>query len=318
MTETVQSYTADDVDPDIRRFVEALNQGYNQFADFAELPLAERRAAAEQIRAPWRSGGPQMARTINLEVGGVRLRLHVPENGPALPAMLYIHGGGWTMFSIETHDRLMREYAAAARCIVVGIDYSLSPEAKFPQALDEIIAAYRWLREHGGAHGVDMARIAVGGDSAGANLSVAAALKLRADGVQLPDAMLLNYGAFGPEPTPSYPRYDGPDYMLTVEEMDRFWVNYARDPSDLADPLVSPILADLHGLPPAFLTIAECDILQDTNEAMASRLLAAGVPVESRIYAGATHSFLEAMSISPLAAGAIEDGARWLRGTLSG
>ncbi|MFA6117983.1 MAG: alpha/beta hydrolase fold domain-containing protein [Sphingomonas sp.] len=304
---------ADDVDPDIRRFVDALNHGYGQFSDFASLPLPERRAAAEAVRGPWREGGPAMHRTINLSVDVVGLRLYVPSDAAALPAMLYVHGGGWTMFSVETHDRLMREYAARAGVIVAGIDYSLSPEAKFPHALNEVVAAIAWLRAEGEAYGIDTARIAIGGDSAGANLSVAASLKLRDQGLPPLAAMLLNYGAFDSRPTESYARYDGPNYMLTVEEMDRFWDNYVDDPGHLADPFAAPLRAELHDLPPAFLAIAECDILADGNRLIAARFEAAGVPVEAHVYPGATHSFLEAVSISPLADRAIEDGAQWLR-----
>ncbi len=308
----------DDVDPDIRRFVDALNHGYGQFSDFAALPLPERRAAAESVRGPWREGGPVMHRTIDVRVADVGLRLYIPTVAPVLPGMLYVHGGGWTMFSIETHDRLMREYAARAGVIVAGIDYSLSPEVKFPHALNEVVAAVAWLRSEGDTHGIDTDRIAIGGDSAGANLSVAASLALRGQGLPPLAAMLLNYGAFDSRPTDSYVRYDGPNYMLTVEEMDRFWDNYVAGPHQLADPLAAPLLADLHDLPPAFLAIAECDILADGNRAIAARLEAAGVPVDARLYRGATHSFLEAVSISPLADRAIEDASQWLRARMGG
>jgi acetyl esterase len=307
---------ADDVDRDIRRFVDALNAGYASYPGFSAMPLPERRAAAEKIREPWRAGGPVMARSLDLTIDGVRARMHVPKAGAFLPAMLYIHGGGWTMFSIDTHDRLMREYAARAGIVVVGLDYSLSPEAKFPRALDEIVAAVRWLREHGREHGILADRIALGGDSAGGNLSVAAALKLRDLGEALPSALLLNYGAFGTVKGTAYDRYGGPDYMLTITEMDQFWLNYTRDPTDLDNPLVTPLNADLHGLPPSFLAIAECDILADGNHVMARKLVGAGVQVEKHAYSGATHSFLEAVSIAPLADHALDDAANWLRTTL--
>ena len=316
MTSQTPIDTRDDVDPNIRTFVNALNHGYAQFEDFGALPLPERRAAAEQVRAPWREGGPQMWRTTDLQIDGVPLRIHRPTEA-ALPGILYIHGGGWTMFSINTHDRLMREYAARANVIVVGIDYSLSPEAKFPTALDEIIATFEWLRSQGADHGIDPARIAIGGDSVGANLSVAASLKLQDEGQPLPAAMLLNYGAFADQPSASYERYDGPNYMLTVDEMALFWGNYARNADDLANPLAAPLLADLVGLPPAHITIAECDILADGNRLMAERLAAAGVAVEAPVYLGATHSFLEAVSISPLADQAIEASSRWLHEQLA-
>ncbi|MBB3695408.1 alpha/beta hydrolase [Sphingomonas sp. BK580] len=318
MTLTTEALAAhDDVDPDIRRFVVALNHGYGQFSDFAALPLPERRAAAEVVRAPWRAGGPVMAETRDGTLAGCRARFHYPGTSRTpRPALLYVHGGGWTMFSIDTHDRLMREYAARADVVVVGIDYSLSPEARFPVALDEVVAAYRELRGAAAAYGIAAERIAVGGDSAGGNLAVAMSLRLRELGEPLPAALLLNYGAFDPVPTPSYARYDGPAYMLTIAEMDQFWRDYAGEPATLDDPLVVPVRADLTGLPPAFVTIPECDILADANRAMAERLHAAGVAVEACVYPGATHSFLEAVSVSPLADAAFEDAARWLAAVL--
>ncbi|MEG8040328.1 alpha/beta hydrolase [Sphingomonas sp. LR60] len=318
MTRTTEALVAhDDVDPEIRRFVVALNHGYGQFSDFAALPLPERRAAAEIVRAPWRAGGPVMAKTVTAELAGCRARFHYPQRSDALqPALLYIHGGGWTMFSIDTHDRLMREYAARAGVVVVGIDYSLSPEVRYPVALDEIVKVYRALRDEAGDFGLAPAAIAIGGDSAGGNLAVAASLRLRDAGERPPAAMLLNYGAFDPAPTASYARYDGPAYMLTVAEMDGFWRDYAGDPATLDDPLVAPLRADLTGLPPSFLAVPECDILADANRVMAERLGAAGVPVELRLYAGATHSFLEAVSVSSLADAAFDEAARWLAATL--
>ncbi|HWG69732.1 MAG TPA: alpha/beta hydrolase fold domain-containing protein [Steroidobacteraceae bacterium] len=307
---------ADVLDPDIRHFVTTLNEGYGRYPNFDKLPLRDRRAVAEQLRARWSAGGPAMWRSIDTPIAGRRGRIHIPFESPALGAMLYLHGGGWTMFSIDTHDRLMREYAARAGIIVVGIDYSLSPEAKFPAALNEVVEALDWLRRAGAAHGIDPKRLAVGGDSAGANLALAAALKLREDDGTRLRGMLFNYGAFGPEPTPSFKLYDGPRYMLTVEEMCCFWANYTREPSDLQNPLAAPALADVRGLPAAYFCIAECDILSDGNRAMAQRLAAAGVPIEEHIYEGATHSFLEAVSISALADRALDAAARWLNGRL--
>jgi acetyl esterase len=307
---------SDELDPDIRRFVSALQQGYARFADFDTLAVPERRSVAEQVRAPWRAGGPQMARTLELEIAGVRGRIHIPVNTRRLAAMLYLHGGGWTMFSIDTHDRLMREYAHRSGAAVVGIDYSLSPEAKFPTALNEVVAAAHWLSRQGADYDIDPQRLAIGGDSAGANLAVAAALSLRDTGGPALRAMLLNYGAFTPDPAPSFDKYDGPRYMLTVEEMRYFWDNYTSDATDLMNPLVAPYRADLRGLPPAFFCTGACDILADGNRAMAARLSAAGVPCEQHLYAGATHSFLEAVSIAPLADSALAEASRWLRARL--
>ena len=313
----VKSVDTDVLDPDIRRFVTALDEGYGRYPNFDRLPMRERRAAAEQVRAPWCAGGPRMWRSVDTQVAGLRGRIHIPLEAPALGAMLYLHGGGWTMFSIDTHDRLMREYAVRAGIIVVGIDYSLSPEAKFPVALNEVVEATRWLQRTGVTHGIDPKRLAVGGDSAGANLALGAALKLREEGGG-PSlrGMLFNYGAFDPRPSTSYELYDGPRYALTVEEMGYFWNNYAGDPADLQNPLAAPALADVRGLPAAYFCIAECDILSDGNRAMAERLTAAGVPTEEHVYEGATHSFLEAISISALADRALDAAACWLRGRL--
>lgn len=312
----VKPVEKDVLDPDIRRFVTALNEGYGRFPNFSTMPLRERRAAAEEVRAPWRAGGPAMWRVDEVTIAGVRGRVHIPRQATALGAMLYLHGGGWTMFSIDTHDRLMREYAARAGVIVVGLDYSLSPEAKFPVALNEAVDAVLWMQSDGAAHGIDGRRLAIGGDSAGANLSLATALKLRDRGVSPLRALLFNYGAFGAEPTASYPLYDGPNYMLTVEEMRYFWNNYTHQPSDLQNPLVAPAHADPRGLPPALFSIAACDILAEGNRALAARFAAAKVPTEVHVYEGAAHSFLEAVSISALADRALETASRWLRGHL--
>lgn len=311
-----QAGFTDDLDPGVRRFMNGVNQAYAAHPDLATLSLARRRVIAEGIREPWRAGGPVMAETLDLTEAGVRLRLHRPTDRRNLPVLLYVHGGGWTLFSIDTHDRLMREYAARAGVTVVGIDYSLSPEAKFPVALDEVVGAIEAVRGQAGELGVDATRFALGGDSAGANLAVTACLRLRERGVPLPQALLLNYGAFAPERCGSYDRFDGPAYFLEIDEMDAFWSNYVNDRAELLNPLVTPMRADLRGLPPAFLAIAECDILADCNHAFADRLTAAGVPVEAVNYPGATHSFLEAVSVSLLANRAFDDQAAFLRRVL--
>lgn len=303
----------DMADPDIRRFVDAINAAYVEHGAPPGASMAARRAVAERVRKPWREGGPIMATSSEMDMGGVRLRLHRPVIDAKLPVMLYIHGGGWTLFSIDTHDRLMREYAGRAGIAVLGIDYSLSPESKFPVALEECAGALDWIAAQAEALNLDANRVLIGGDSAGANLSVATCLLQRQRGRPLPIAMLLNYGAFAPEHTPSYARFGAGDYSLESDEMDIFWANYVDGPDQLADPLVAPLRADLTGLPPAFLAIADCDILSDCNDAFASKLEEAGVPTRAVTYEGATHSFLEAVSIAPLASRALDEQAAWIR-----
>jgi acetyl esterase len=248
----------------------------------------------------------------------VRLRVHRPSTARLLPALVYLHGGGWVFFSIDTHDRLMREIAARAGRVVIGVDYARAPEARFPVALEQTVAAWRWAEFNADALGLDAARIALGGDSAGANLVMAAALKLRDSGTLFglqPDALLLNYGVFSDDDSSeSFTRFDGPRYTLGRDEMKGFWQQYLRSDADRGDPLAMPLKADLHGLPRCGLVVPECDVLRDGNLAMAERLQAAGVPVALQRHAGATHSFLEAMSFSATADAALDQSCAWLRG----
>lgn len=301
------------VDPEIAVFVAELAKAYASHATEAPVTPSTRRHTAEIVRQRWSSGGPVMARSVDMQQNGIRLRIHYPVDQVGLPILFYVHGGGWTLFSVDTHDRLMREYAARAGIAVIGIDYSLAPESRFPVALDEIVSTLDWVEQAGEELGLDTARMVIGGDSAGANLSVAACLRRRMAGAVPLAGMLLNYGAFDPRRSESYSAFSGPEYTLEADEMDAFWSNYVADPKQLSDPLVAPANADLHDLPPAFLAIAECDVLVNSNVAFARQLRNAGVATEAVIYAGATHSFLEAVSISGLAERAFDDQARWLR-----
>jgi acetyl esterase len=303
-----------ELDPDIATFHALVTADYARLGAGGYADAAGRRAIAARVRERWCAGGPQMASSETLTVGAfdTRIRIHRPTVAGPLPVLVYLHGGGWILFSIDTHDRLMREYAARGRFAVVGIDYSLSPEARFPRALDEIEAVCAWLRDNGAAHGLDASRLALGGDSAGGNLAVSSALRLR-DAGHGAAALLLNYGAFDTTTRASHATYDDDRFMLNSVEMADFWDNYLGPERAQHDhPEARPILADVTGLPPAFLCIAECDILFDENRAMAEQLREAGVTVAETIYPGATHSFLEAVEISPLAERALQDGAAWV------
>jgi acetyl esterase len=311
-----------DLDPDIRRFIQSVSAGFARYPDFNTLPYAQMRQIAEAVRAPWTAGGPVMINTAEFSVpsaaGKVRVRVLNPSPGPRKPALIYLHGGGWTLFSIDTHDRLMREYGARADFVAIGVDYALSPEARFPTALNQVVSVVHWVRKNCEALGIDPDRVALGGDSAGGNLTMAACLKLRDAGE--PDAvraMVLNYAAFDNKCSEeSHRRYGGAGYMLGSEEMVVFWNNYLRDERDGDNPLVCPIRAQLHGLPPAFLAIPECDVLAQQSVVMADKLRAAGVAVCAVVYRGASHSFLEAVSIAAISERALAETSRWLRATL--
>jgi acetyl esterase len=315
--------TLDPLDPQIRRFVIELAQAWAHYPAANTMSITEMRRIAEEVRKPWRSGGPQMAAIRELQVpaehGDVRVRVYRPNAGSnAQPALVYLHGGGWTMFSLDTHDRIMREFAARAGVVVVGIDYALSPEAKFPFALQQIVAAVRWLHANAAELNIDPARVAIGGDSAGANLCVSTCLLLRDAGeAQRLCGMLLIYGCYTNELSEHAANgYGAEGNLLTSREMSAFWDNYLQTPDDALDPLATPLRARLEGLPPAFLISGQCDVLAEQSVAFAARLRDAGVAVSEQQYVGATHSFLEAVSIAEVADRAIGDGAKWLRARL--
>jgi len=313
------------IDPEIATFVNTMARAWADYPPFMSMPLEEARAVAEAVRAPWRAGGPTMKRTREFmaptPLGEVRVRIYDPGVASPAPVLIYLHGGGFTLFSLDTHDRLMREYAAAGEFLVAGVDYPLSPEARYPRALDQLMGVIDWLARPAAVDlGVDPARMAIGGDSAGANLSMAAALKLRDRGsANTLRGLLLNYGAFGaPCSDASEEAHGGQGAVLNRAEMDYYMRNYlgAADAYP-SDPYARPCRADLAGLPPAFLVIPDRDVLAEQSREMAERFKAAGVQVEAREYAGATHSFLEAMSISSLARRAIADGATWVKDRLA-
>lgn len=310
------------IDPEIQRFSAAVSADYARLTGGRLLEAADMRRIAEEVRTPWRQGGPTMVRTRDLvagtEAGPVRLRIHDPGVAAPAPVLLYMHGGGWTIFSLETHDRVMREYAARANVVVVGVDYALSPEDRFPKALHQVVGVVRWLGQHAAGLGLDATRVALGGDSAGGNLSICAALALRDAGeARRVAALLLIYPAFDRECSPdSMQRFGGPGAVLTAEEVDWFWSNYVGDLDVRDEPLACPLRARFEGLPPVCMTIPECDVLTEQSLEAAQRLRAAGVAVELTVYPGATHSFIEAMSVARVADRAVSDGARWLAATL--
>ncbi|HEU4959346.1 MAG TPA: alpha/beta hydrolase fold domain-containing protein [Sphingomonas sp.] len=309
----------DQIDPELRGFLDAMRRDWAKHPPLTSLPFPEQRAVAEQVRARWTEGGPIMARTIEDRFrsrrGELRVRVHVPHGvtEPA-PALVYLHGGGFTLFSIDTHDRLMREYAEAGRFVVIGLDYPLAPEARFPVALNLIVEFILWLKDNAAAWGIDPARLAMGGDSAGGNLSFATCLRLRDLGSQsLVRAILSNYGGFiASISDEAEARFGGPGSIMDRAEALQYYANYLRSPDDAHNPYACPLNADLSGFPPVFLVIPEQDIVAEQSVAMAERLRAFRVPTEAKLYPGAMHSFLEAMSVSALAREAIADGAAFV------
>ena len=311
------------IDPEIQGFLDRMREDWQRHPGFDDMTFDEQRAAAEDVRRHWTQGGPEMAETQELRfdpgAGELRLRIYKPVASEApLPALIYLHGGGFTLFSIDTHDRLMREYAGRGGFAVIGVDYPLSPEAKFPVALDRIEALMLWLVGHGEEWGVDPARLAIGGDSAGGNLSFATCLRLRDGGrLDIVRAILSNYGGFsGQISDEAEARFGGPGSIMDRAEAEQYWRNYLRSEADLTDPYAAPIHADLTGFPPVMLIIPALDLVAEHSHAMHDRLRAADVEVDCRVYEGAVHSFLEAMSVSRLANEAIQAGTDFIAGHL--
>lgn len=263
-------------------------------------------------------GGAAMAETRELwwPIRGRRLllRLHRPTAAPDLPVLVYFHGGGWVWGSLDTHDRLMREYAAAAGCAVLGVDYALSPEAVFPQALEECAGVLRHLAHAGAGLGLDATRIALGGDSAGANLATAAALLDAEAPAPIPlRGLLLNYGVFDHElGTASYREF-AEGYGLTLAKMRFYWDAYCPEPLARLSPLASPLRGELSRLPPTLLHIAELDVLASENHAFAERLRRAGVALEMQVFPGTVHGFLRAVGRVGAADRAVAAAGEWLR-----
>ncbi|MDX1557025.1 MAG: alpha/beta hydrolase [Xanthomonadales bacterium] len=322
MSEWVTASESQGLDPEIRQFAEALAAGYAAHETDTPISIESRRAIAEAVRRPWVEGGPKMADVREHAVpdgnSTIRVRIYRPQDAGFGPALIYLHGGGWTIFSLDTHDRLMREYADRAGLAVIGVDFSLAPESRFPTQLEECEAVLRWIGSQGATLGVSADRLAIGGDSAGANMALATCLHMRErEPGLMPSAMLLNYGAYDAGLIVAEEEPEHPDFTLTRAEMKEFWLNYLRDPADRFDPLANPAIADLSGLPPALMIIAECDILLQENLRLARRMKDAGVAVEATVYPGATHSFLEAVSIARISDEALSHSAAWLAARLS-
>lgn len=307
------------LDPDIAKFVTTMRSDSAKHPPRESVTVVKAREIAEVVRKPWTEGGPMMAKTIERMAptrhGPVRVRVYYPTLQASHAAFIYLHGGGWTLFSIDTHDRLMREYAARANVAVIGVDYTRAPEGRFPQPIEETIDVIHWLIDATPSLALDVSKLVLGGDSAGGNISVAAALVLRDAGENLLAGLVLNYGCFEINNfmSDSVVRFGGGEYLLTTHMMLWFSWQYLRSAEDALSPLASPLRAELKGLPPAFMAITELDVLYDQNMAMERALKAAGVPVEAHLYRGTVHSFLEAVSIADVSVKAFADTAAWLK-----
>lgn len=227
----------------------------------------------------------------------IRARLYSskePDSADPVPVLLYMHGGGFVVGSLDSHQSLCRGLATESGAAVLAIAYRLAPEHKFPTAFEDAVDALAWIGEGGRAAGIDPARIAIGGDSAGGTLAAALAIEAR-DNPRLPrpQLQLLIYpGLSSRQKSDSFDRY-GSGHLLERETIDWFFAQYLRDEADREDWRFAPLAAsDLSRLPPALIVLAEYDPLVDDGRAYAERLREADVDVDLRVYAGMIHEFL--------------------------
>ena len=247
--------------------------------------------------------------------GGLRLRIYTPHGTGPFPLLVFFHGSGFVLCSLDTHDGMCRNLCAGAGCVVVSVDYRLAPEHKFPAGLDDCLHATSWAAAHAAELGADPARIAVAGDSAGANMAAVTALRVRDEGGPALCGQLLLYPVTDYH-TPGTPSYsdNAEGYGLTRATMEWFWDHYLSDASEGMHPHASPLrAASLAGLPPALVITAEYDPLCDEGELYAERLRQEGVATESSRYDGVNHGFMFWTGIVDKAGAAMNQSCRWLR-----
>ena len=288
--------------PEIQAVLDEMNAAPGPPAH--ELAVAEARAAHSAEAARLCGDGEPVAEVRDVSADGVPVRIFRPEGEGPLPIVVYLHGGGWMMGTLDSYDSLLRALANASGALVAAVDYPLAPEHRYPTALEDSLAAIRWSVAHAGELGGDGGRLALAGDSAGGNLAAVAARRLRGElAVRL--QVLVYPVTDAVFDTASYRTYDA-GHGLSGASMQRFW-RFHLDGADPAHPDASPLRsADLAGVAPAFVLTAEEDVLRDEGEAYAAALSDAGVPTELVRWPGTIHGFIRWLAVTPAARDAID------------
>jgi len=311
-----------ELDPDAQRVLDLIRESGRPPYETLEPPVA--REFYRKARGVLQPDPPEVAEvrelSISREQGALPLRLYRglgTEAGAVLPALIFFHGGGWVIGDLDTHDVVCRKLANLAGVAVIAVDYRLAPEHKFPAAVDDCVQATEWIAAHAEALGVDRARLAVGGDSAGGNLAAVVALIARDRGAPRLRFQLLIYPAtdLAMDQASHHQVTDG--LPLTHATMTWFGDHYLRGPADQRDWRASPLRAsDLGGLPPAYVLTVGFDPLRSEGEAYVEALRRAGVPTEHRHFERQMHGFITMGRIIAAAETAIEGAAAALRSAL--
>jgi acetyl esterase len=303
------------VDPDTARILEEMAE--IALPDRTALPVVEARLQMEAGNKAWNTPLPDMAEVRDFAIegplGDIPMRLLRPLDTAGDGVILYLHGGGWALGSLERHHRMMRLLAIESGAAVIGVDYRRAPEHPFPDPLKDCLAAVRWLRNAALDLGLDPARVVLGGDSAGANLALAALLAVRDRGEPMPCGGALFYGCYWARlGTGSHQKFGAGGYRLSTREMGWFWELYLGDKGK-GDPLAEPMEANLEGLPPLFLNYGTVDPLTDDTIEMARRLDQAGVVHQCSACPGLVHGFLQMTNRVPAAATALREAGRAIK-----
>lgn len=265
-------------------------------APFHTQTVAEARIAYQSVSEVLELPRAPLARVADLHIPAadgvpLRARLYAPSTG-VLPVLLYLHGGGFTIGNLETHDSLCRQLALRSGAAVVALDYRLAPEHRFPAAVEDAWAAMHWLAQHAATLGLDGTRLAVGGDSAGGTLAAVCAIHARDAGLTLRAQVLITPGTTAFADTPSHDRF-AEGYLLEAAGIEWFFSHYIET-AQRNDWRFAPLEAhDLEDVAPACVVLAECDPLVDEGVAYADRLRQARVAVELELVRGVTHDFIK-------------------------
>jgi acetyl esterase len=298
MADVLERIRRADRPPFYRMSVADARLAYVAASEILELPRAPL-PRVEDLRIPAADGTPLAA------------RLYAPSTG-VLPVLLYLHGGGFVIGNLETHDSLCRQLALRSGAAVVALDYRLAPEHRFPTAVDDARAALHWLARHAASIGLDATRLGVAGDSAGGTLAAVCAIDARDNELPLRIQVLITPGTTAHADTGSHQTFAS-GYLLEAEGIAWFFDHYIAK-EQRADWRFAPLLADdVDRLAPACIVLAECDPLIDEGLAYADKLRAAGVAVDLELYPGVTHDFIKmgrALREADLAQGAIATAIR--------